>query len=244
MKKGVFFFGLIFILLGLIFASPEDTRNFIDDIPQDEFRDSVSEHYNSTHDQLGENLGDNLDIASYGVMMIGFLLIVLSIARKRERGAGLLYQAGDKQNISPHLLLTNLVHPSPSSSHSPHHSGHPHQYSDQSLAQAIRATSASIDNFELPFLSPIDSNPDHTGHGNQAVRVKKVRVEKVNQETGGNAGESVRSDDFTKPVSGIHGKNENGLKCPNCHQEFSLKGTIKEVICPRCGKRFETEDLT
>ena len=32
---------------------------------------------------------------------------------------------------------------------------------------------------------------------------------------------------------------ETVLSCPNCQQGFSLKGKIKEVICPRCGKRFE-----
>ena len=40
---------------------------------------------------------------------------------------------------------------------------------------------------------------------------------------------------------GHHWMNQNSectLRCPNCDQIFILGGNIKEVICPRCGKRF------
>ena len=215
MKKSVFVVGLLFLLVGAIYAQPaDDIRDHIDRIEHEEIHDNLLDGYNSSHEQMEDQLNDNLDVASYGVAMLGLLLIILSIVKRKEKGSGLLYQKGDKQNISPKDLEKIITHPSFSTnSQAPPTFPPPPFPMDASSAPApIQGSPPSYDAFELPAM-----------RGSGAMPINKA------QNTPSH--DTVPSDP-TKEYS---------LFCPNCGQGFSVKGAIKTVICPRCGKRFDTD---
>ncbi len=257
MKKGVFFLGLILLLAGIIFARPIDTRNTIDRINNDDIHDNLIDTYNSTYGGIEDTLGENTDVVSFGAAMVGVLLMIMSIIKKKEKVAGLLYQDEEKQNISPHLLETSITQPHHFKNSSPQHNssnGSSHTVTGPSNTHASSSHSGQApihqphqthnDNFELPDLdrkstSVVTKNPEGGKHIVTTTSDSGVRK----REKHGNRGES--SNTLMKESSGSMEDmaKESSLCCPNCGQGFSLKGSIRDVICPRCGKRFKTKKL-
>lgn len=239
MKKARFVFGILLLLIGLSFVKPGEFRENWDGIENDELHDNTDEHINSTYDQAVDRLEDNVDIAAYGVAMVGIILIILSFVKKGKKDSGLLYQKEDVQNISPHHLEKSITNPAAAPPTAPpliqnqppmdphgNAMGNPGGMPNGHMGPMVPVD----DGLELPVLTM--TTPGTTSGESGSPGMGGV-VRRFDPKTGLPLKDE--SPDPDHPDTRV----ETVLSCPNCQQGFSLKGEIKEVICPRCGKRFE-----
>jgi hypothetical protein len=250
MRKAVFLLGMVILLIGVAFARPADTRDAIERIEHEDAHDALLENYNSSYEQAEDQAGDNMDVASYGVAMVGILVLLLSVMKRKEQGSGLLYQGGDKQNISPKDLERSITRPidSPVSNGAP------------GMAPNTTVERPSISTMELPALGddPVAPPPEpaqpQVPQPNLIANphVTPTPPSKPAPKFDGVTGKPIVMESAECTVNGVGGNGdasaadscrETTLSCPNCAQDFSLKGNIQEVICPRCGKRFRTQGL-
>lgn len=216
MKKVLLLISILFLIFGIMIARPEDTRDIIDKLDYESVHDPLLDGYNKTYNRTHEYLDDNIDVGGYGIAMVGIILIALSFVKKKEKVAGLLYQNQDRHNISP-LHLEKRLNMSTSDSTPSQAQSNPAPITQQDDHLEL----PELDNPQPATFAPAASIPNpnsqfqHTVHGNPDM-------------TGMGAHESGSS------------QYECNLCCPTCGQSFSLKGSMKEVICPRCGSRFQT----
>ena len=100
------------MLIGAVYSQPDgDIREHIDKIEHAEVHDNLMESYNSSFEGIEDQAGssENREYASYGVVMLGLILIILSFMKKKGKDSGLLYQKGDKHRISPKDLEKSIT---------------------------------------------------------------------------------------------------------------------------------------
>lgn len=224
---------MILLLIGVAMARPTDTRDALDRIEYEDVHDPLLDNYNSSYDQAEDQLGDNTDVGAYGVAMIGIILAVLSFMKKREKVSGLLYQKGGTQNISPKELAMNITKPNQN----------PAPITPPPGQQAPIAPSQN-ECFELPEIGGTEHSPAPaaTPPVDTTPAVASRKFDPMTGEALKTKVEDVQIGTMTTTTA-ADGSKECTLCCPNCSQNFTLKGNIQEVICPRCGKRFRTKGL-
>jgi hypothetical protein len=256
-------------------------------------------NYNSTYNQTQDHLDDNVDVAAYGVVMVGILLVVLSFSRNKEKKGGLLYQKQNLQHISPAQLEKSItknrkapsisisppvIGPSPTTTSTPSSPGlgegfelpdiddppiqqgmqgpgqlliqdpsindpgapvmsiggqTPHtdpQFGPQSAVLQSTVSQSQVPGSPQPQSTvsqpPLQQSPNHQSNGAQFQQNGQPYLPQT---------PPVQNNAVDSPHPSTVNDTEHTLSCPNCEMCFSLKGIIKEVICPRCGKRFDSQ---
>lgn len=223
MKKVLFMLGILFLLFGLMIGNPEGMRDTIDRIDDDTRKGDIHEHFNNTYNQTHDLLGDNTDIGAYGMAMLGILIILVCVTRKNDEGAGLLYQSEKKQQIDPADLEKRLK--------------------KNPMISIPDKTDAKKDLFELPDLEMPDQTEIRKRHHKIKQPIASVdlpqaskqdRTDKPDKENDHTSAHSK-----TNGVNGTPGPAMKTASCPDCDEIVNISGNITEVLCPRCGKKYQ-----
>ncbi|MCK4614955.1 MAG: hypothetical protein KAU14_09140 [Thermoplasmata archaeon] len=202
MRKGLFLMGILILLTGIMFARPDDTRDVIGKLGNDSAQEKLKENYNSTYNNAQDVLGDNMDVAGYGVAMVGIILMAMSFSRRKEKRSGLLYQNKERQQISPEQLGKKIKSPSLIIS--------PPAASDQGKG----------DYLELPELTKPDLSNNQATIPNQILN--PMSRNPIHDQTAGNQ-ERLLNCPSCGEVFSMKG-NINEVFCPRCGMKYYPNG--------------------
>jgi len=230
MKKVLFIIGILILLSGIMIARPDDTRDMMERAGS--YQSSLEEPYNSTYNRTHDALGDNTDIAGYGVAMVGLILMALSFVKKKKEEGGLLYQSPEHQQISPERLEQRANNAPPINSASD-------DQKEFEIPEPERAVPSPFSSMTAPtVLTPAKQNPiqDLAGANGIAPTLPSAPVPPpVFQQTAPAPAYQPR----VQPPA----EQEQTFKCSECGEVFTIRGDVKEVICPKCGTRYNLEGL-
>lgn len=230
MKKALFVLGILFLLFGLMIGNPDGMRDSINRIDDDTRKADFHDHFNNTYNQTHDYLGDNTDVGAYGIAMLGILIILVSVTRRKDKGAGLLYQSEQKQQINPADLEKKLK-------------------KNLLISTPEKSDEVKKDLFELPDLElpgPVTVKKKHhkikqpiaqvgsNGHDLHHQNGTEVTAKTSNGSTtyGGTASD-------TPPVTPPERPEMKSASCPDCGEVVNISENITDILCPGCGKKYQ-----